>query len=43
MATLPGILVWEVPWTEVPSGLQSMGSLRVDTAEHTLTLVFPRK
>ena len=29
MATLPGILVWEIPWTEVPSGLQSMRSLRV--------------
>ena len=25
MATYPSILVWEVPWTEEPVGLQSMG------------------
>ena len=25
-ATCPSILVWEIPWTEEPSGLQSMGS-----------------
>ena len=24
MATLPGILAWEIPWTEEPGGLQSM-------------------
>ena len=23
---LPGILAWEIPWTEQPGGLQSMGS-----------------
>ena len=23
------ILAWEIPWTEEPSGLQSMGSQRV--------------
>ena len=25
MATLSGILAWEIPWTEEPGGLQSMG------------------
>ena len=29
MATHPRILVWEIPWTEEPGGLQSMGSQRV--------------
>ena len=29
MATPSSILVWRIPWTEEPSGLQSMGSLRV--------------
>ena len=30
-ATAPhsSILAWKIPWTEVPGGLQSMGSLRV--------------
>ena len=26
METHSSILAWEIPWTEVPSGLQSMGS-----------------
>ena len=26
-------LAWKIPWTEEPGGLQSMGSLRVDTTE----------
>ena len=26
MATLSGLLAWEIPWTEEPGGLQSMGS-----------------
>ena len=26
MATHSSILAWEIPWTEEPSGLQSMGS-----------------
>ena len=26
MATHPSILTWEIPWTEEPRGLQSMGS-----------------
>ena len=29
MATHASILAWRMPWTEEPSGLQSMGSQRV--------------
>ena len=29
MATRSSILAWEIPWTEEPGGLQSMGSQRV--------------
>ena len=29
MATHSSILVWRIPWTEEPGGLQSMGSHRV--------------
>ena len=29
MATCSTILPWEIPWTEEPGGLQSMGSQRV--------------
>ena len=29
MATHSSILAWEIPWTEEPSGLQSMGSQRI--------------
>ena len=29
MATYSVILAWEIPWTEEPGGLQSMGSQRV--------------
>ena len=29
MATHSRILAWKIPWTEEPSGLQSMGSQRV--------------
>ena len=29
MATHPSILAWEIPWTEEPGALQSMGSQRV--------------
>jgi len=29
MATLSSILAWEIPWTEEPGGLQSIGSQRV--------------
>ena len=40
MATLSSILAWEIPWTEEPAGLQSMGSQRVRhnwKIEHTRT------
>ena len=30
MAILSSILAWRIPWTEDPSELQSMGSLRVE-------------
>ena len=30
MATHSIILAWEIPWTEEPGGLQSMGSQRVE-------------
>ena len=29
MATHSGFLAWRIPWTEEPSGLQSIGSQRV--------------
>ena len=29
MATPSSILVWEIPWTEEPGGLQFMGSQRI--------------
>ena len=29
MATHSSMLAWEIPWTEEPGGLQSMGSQRV--------------
>ena len=33
MATCSNILAWEIPWTEEPVRLQSVGSQR-DTTEH---------
>ena len=35
MATHSSILAWKIPWTEEPSGLQSMGSMgsQRDTTE----------
>ena len=29
MATHSGILAWEIPWTEEPGGLQSVGLHRI--------------
>ena len=29
MATHSSILAWEIPWTEEPGGLQSVGSQRI--------------
>ena len=39
MATHSSILAWEMPWTEEPGGLQSVGSLRVrrDLVSKTMT------
>ena len=39
MATHPSILVWRVPWTEEPGGLQSRGSQRVRHHWVTVTLL----
>ena len=33
MATHSNILAWEIPWTEEPGGLQTMGSQELDTTE----------
>ena len=30
MATRSSVLAWEIPWTEEPGGLQSMGFQRVE-------------
>ena len=38
MATHSSILAWEIPWTEEPGGLLSMGSQELDT---TLQLNLP--
>ena len=35
IATHSSVLAWRIPWTEEPDGLQSMGSQRVNTTEHT--------
>ena len=35
MTTNFGILAWEIPWTEEPGRLQSVGSQESDTTEHT--------
>ena len=32
MTTHSSILAWDIPWTEEPGGLQSMGSQELDTA-----------
>ena len=31
VATHSGVLAWEIPWTEEPGGLQSVGSQELDT------------
>ena len=31
MATHSSIVAWEIPWTEEPGGLQSLGSQELDT------------
>ena len=37
MVTHSSVLAWKTPCKEEPGGLQSMGSRRVDTAEHVST------
>ena len=37
MAAYSSILAWEIPWTEEPDGLQSMGSQRVGYDQATNT------
>ena len=41
MATHSSVLVWRIPWTEKPGGLQSMGSQRVIHDWVTNTLALP--
>ena len=43
MATHSSTLAWQIPWTEEPGRLQSMGSLGVGTllSEFTFTFHFP--
>ena len=38
MATHSNILVWQIPWTEEPGGLQSTGSQSHLTEQLTLSL-----
>ena len=41
IVTHSSILAWEIPWTEEPGGLQSMGFQRVGTTKQlTLSLHF---
>ena len=37
METHSSILAWEIPWTEEPGGLQSMGHKQLDTTAHKNT------
>ena len=37
METHSCIIAWEIPWTEEPCGLQSMGLQRVGNPEHADT------
>ena len=43
MATHSSTLAWQIPWTEEPGGLQSMGSLKSQTrlSDFTFTFHFP--
>ena len=42
---IPNVLDWRIPWTEEPSGLQSMGSRRVrhNLANKQQQLYFKKK
>ena len=39
MATHSSILAWEIPWTEDPGGLRSMGLQRVNSRIHFSSLM----
>ena len=39
MATHSSILAWEIPWTEEPGGLQSMGLTKSWTCEHACMFI----
>ena len=41
MAANSTILAWRIPWTEIPDGLQSMGSQRHDLATNFHFCHFP--
>ena len=44
MATHLSILAWEIPWTEEPDGLQSMGSQKeLDTTEQLNSNIVNRR
>ena len=48
MATHSSILAWEIPWTEEPGGLQSMGSKTVrhnlaSKRQHKKIITFPKQ
>ena len=38
MATYSSILAWEIPWTEEPDGLHSMGVVELDCLSCTCAL-----
>ena len=40
MATHSSTLAWQIPWTEEPGRLQSMGSLRARLSNFTFTFYF---
>ena len=40
MATHSSILTWEIPWTEEPGGLQSIGSQRVGHGYSRIYILF---
>ena len=42
MAILSSILTWEIPWTEEPGRLLSMGHKELDTTERLLLLLLSR-
>ena len=41
MATHSSVDAWKIPWTEEPSGLQSMGSQRVNMTEQLTHMGHP--